>query len=127
MYWMEDAGLEQQDNNSVRSLARRLVGVDLSTKMLSYARRTSAYKDLSEMELVQFLELHPQQFDVCSGTGPEMTATYAGADWGCWPLPASPWKKVVSLLSSTALGVNELATLPERSEARDVSTSAIVR
>lgn len=48
----------------LRPFARRLIGVDLSTKMLSHARRTSAYDELSELELVQFLELHPQQFDL---------------------------------------------------------------
>ncbi len=48
----------------LRPFARRLIGVDLSTKMLSHARCTSAYDDLSEMELVQFLEQHPQRFDL---------------------------------------------------------------
>ncbi len=48
----------------LRPFARRLTGVDLSNRMLSHARRTSAYDELSELELVQFLELHPQQFDL---------------------------------------------------------------
>lgn len=48
----------------LRPLARRLVGVDLSGKMLDKARERGGYDELVEAELTAYLESHPRAFDV---------------------------------------------------------------
>lgn len=48
----------------LRPIARRLVGVDLSGKMLDKARERGGYDELVEAELVAYLELHAQAFDL---------------------------------------------------------------
>ncbi len=48
----------------LRPLARTLVGVDLSAKMLDKARERGGYNDLIEAELTAYLESHPQAFDL---------------------------------------------------------------
>jgi predicted TPR repeat methyltransferase len=49
---------------SLRPLARRLVGVDLSAEMLERARELAAYDDLVEGELTDYLVAHPEAFDL---------------------------------------------------------------
>jgi predicted TPR repeat methyltransferase len=48
----------------LRSTARRLVGVDLSTRMLALARQRSVYDELHEAELTAFLVSRPATFDI---------------------------------------------------------------
>lgn len=48
----------------LRPLARRLVGVDLSGKMLEKARARGGYDELVEAELTGFVEAHGQAFDL---------------------------------------------------------------
>jgi predicted TPR repeat methyltransferase len=48
----------------LRPIARRLVGVDLSGKMLDKARERGGYDELVEAELVAYLESHPRGFDL---------------------------------------------------------------
>jgi len=48
----------------LRPLARRLVGVDLSPRMLDLARAKRAYDALVEAELVDYLATTPDAFDV---------------------------------------------------------------
>lgn len=48
----------------VRSLARRLVGVDLSDGMLEHARKRGLYDELTVGELSQFMRSRPKSFDV---------------------------------------------------------------
>lgn len=48
----------------LRPLARRLVGVDLSGKMLDKARARGGYDALVEAELTAYLEQHPGAFDL---------------------------------------------------------------
>ncbi|MEN8183648.1 MAG: tetratricopeptide repeat protein [Myxococcota bacterium] len=48
----------------LRPLARHLVGVDLSPKMLDKARDRGGYDELVEAELTAYLESHPQAFDI---------------------------------------------------------------
>lgn len=48
----------------LRPWARRLVGCDLSAKMLAQARRRAVYDELVHEELVTFLMRQPQAFDV---------------------------------------------------------------
>jgi predicted TPR repeat methyltransferase len=48
----------------LRPWARRLVGCDLSAKMLAQARRRAVYDDLAHEELVAFLIRQPETFDV---------------------------------------------------------------
>jgi predicted TPR repeat methyltransferase len=48
----------------LRPWARRLVGCDLSAKMLAQAGKRGAYDDLVHEELVAFLTRQPQSFDV---------------------------------------------------------------
>jgi predicted TPR repeat methyltransferase len=54
----------------LRSSARILIGVDLSTGMLDRARRRDIYDELHEAELVAFMGAHPESFDVviCADT-----------------------------------------------------------
>jgi predicted TPR repeat methyltransferase len=54
----------------LRPAARRLVGVDLSRRMLEKARARAVYHELHEAELVAFLRTHPAAFDVvtCADT-----------------------------------------------------------
>jgi len=60
----------------LRPHALRLVGVDLSAAMLSYARRRGAYDELVERELVAYLDEHPDAFDLVAGGD---TLIYFGA------------------------------------------------
>lgn len=48
----------------LRPVARRLVGVDLSGKMLDKARERGGYDELVEAELTAYLEAHPRAFDL---------------------------------------------------------------
>ena len=48
----------------LRPLAQRLVGVDLSAKMIAAARATGLYDALHEAELVTFLQATPDRFDL---------------------------------------------------------------
>lgn len=48
----------------LRPLATRLVGVDLSTKMIAAARATGLYDELHEAELVGWLRAAPQRHDL---------------------------------------------------------------
>ena len=48
----------------LRSSARRLVGVDLSSGMLARARERAVYDELHEGELVAFMAAHPAAFDL---------------------------------------------------------------
>jgi predicted TPR repeat methyltransferase len=48
----------------LRPLARTLVGVDLSGKMLDRARLRGGYDELVEAELTAFMESHPDAFDL---------------------------------------------------------------
>jgi predicted TPR repeat methyltransferase len=48
----------------LRPLARSLVGVDLSEKMLERARTRGGYDELVASELCAFIQSRPQQFDV---------------------------------------------------------------
>lgn len=48
----------------VRPWARRLCGFDLSDGMLALARKRNVYSDLHKYELVNFLNLHPAEFDL---------------------------------------------------------------
>jgi predicted TPR repeat methyltransferase len=48
----------------IRPHARRLVGVDLSTKMLDHAREKQVYDELAKDELTGYLAAHPGEFDV---------------------------------------------------------------
>jgi predicted TPR repeat methyltransferase len=48
----------------LRPLARRLVGVDLSSRMLAKARERGGYDELVEAELTSYLESHPRAFDL---------------------------------------------------------------
>lgn len=54
----------------VRPLAERLVGVDLSPKMLDRARLRGQYDELEAVELVTHAQAHPDEFDaiVCADT-----------------------------------------------------------
>lgn len=48
----------------VRSVARKLVGVDLSEDMLVEARKRQEYDELTACELTQYLDNHPHSFDL---------------------------------------------------------------
>lgn len=48
----------------LRALARRLGGVDLSIPMLDAARRKGIYDDLHQADFLEFLNNHPQRYDV---------------------------------------------------------------
>jgi predicted TPR repeat methyltransferase len=48
----------------LRSTAGRLVGVDLSTRMLEQARERSVYDELHEAELTAFMASRPKTFDI---------------------------------------------------------------
>jgi predicted TPR repeat methyltransferase len=48
----------------LRPYASRLVGVDLSAKMLALARKKDVYTDLQQCELTEFLRARPDAFDV---------------------------------------------------------------
>lgn len=48
----------------IRPQARRLVGVDLSSKMLDHAREKQVYDELVKDELTGYLAAHPSEFDV---------------------------------------------------------------
>lgn len=48
----------------VRPWARRLCGFDLSDGMLALAKKRHVYSDLHKLELVNFLNLHPAEFDL---------------------------------------------------------------
>ncbi len=54
----------------VRSMAKRLVGIDLSADMLTEARNREVYDDLIECEITQYLLSQPAAFDVivCADT-----------------------------------------------------------
>jgi predicted TPR repeat methyltransferase len=52
----------------LRPYARRLVGVDLSTKMLQKAARRGLYDDLAAAELMSYLSSSPQAFDVVASS-----------------------------------------------------------
>jgi len=54
----------------VRALCARLVGVDLSPKMLDQARQRGCYDELVAAELAQFMRSRPRAFDaiVCADT-----------------------------------------------------------
>jgi len=54
----------------LRHGARRLIGVDLSKRMLEKARARRVYDELHEAELVAYLRAHPAAFDVvtCADT-----------------------------------------------------------
>ncbi len=60
----------------LRSLARRLVGVDLSTAMVEKARDKGAYDELVVQELSQFMHEHPNSFDVVASAD---TLVYFGS------------------------------------------------
>jgi len=49
---------------SLRGLAHRLVGVDLSAPMLAKARERGAYDELVEADLLAFLQQRPEAFDL---------------------------------------------------------------
>lgn len=48
----------------VRSVARKLVGVDLSEDMLVEAHKRQEYDELTACELTEYLVAHPQSFDL---------------------------------------------------------------
>ena len=52
----------------LRPYAQRLVGVDLSTKMLQKAARRRLYDDLAAAELMSYLGSSPQAFDVVASS-----------------------------------------------------------
>src|SRR5262245_3635421 len=52
----------------LRPYAQRLVGVDLSTKMLQKAARRGLYDDLAAAELMSYLSSSPQAFDVVASS-----------------------------------------------------------
>ena len=60
----------------LRSSARRLVGVDLSSGMLAKARERQLYDELHESELVAFMRAHPREYDVVISAD---TLVYFGA------------------------------------------------
>jgi len=49
---------------SLRPAARRLVGVGLSSEMIQHARDLNLYDELVESELTEYLNSHPQEFDL---------------------------------------------------------------
>jgi len=50
--------------SSLRRYSRRLVGVDLSAEMIERARKLKSYDDLAVGELTEYLNNHPQVFDL---------------------------------------------------------------
>jgi len=60
----------------IKPLCSRLVGVDLSPKMLELAAARKLYDDLQEGELVAWLDAHPGAFDVVTSAD---TLCYFGA------------------------------------------------
>jgi predicted TPR repeat methyltransferase len=48
----------------LRPAARRLIGVDLSASMIQHARELNLYDELAERELTEYLNDHPQDFDL---------------------------------------------------------------
>ncbi len=54
----------------VRKMARRLVGIDLSSDMLEEARKRGGYDELIECEMTGYLSAHSEAFDVivCADT-----------------------------------------------------------
>ncbi len=48
----------------LRAYAKRLIGVDLSARMLDRARERSGYDELVEAELTDFVQRHPAAFDL---------------------------------------------------------------
>ena len=52
----------------VRSSAKRLVGVDVSQKMLAIAKSRAIYDDLICEEIIEFLNSHKQKYDVVIST-----------------------------------------------------------
>ena len=53
---------------AVRPFARRLVGVDLSTRMLDAARRRNIYDELIESDIVQYMRGHERSFDIVTAS-----------------------------------------------------------
>lgn len=77
----------------VRRRARRLVGMDLSPKMLERARRRGVYDELHEAELTEFMARRDAEYDVllCADTlcyfgelGGAMVAAYGALKPGGW-------------------------------------------
>ena len=60
----------------LRSFCRRLVGVDLSQKMIDYARERGGYEELNVAELCAFMRSRPGQFDAVVSAD---TLVYFGA------------------------------------------------
>ncbi len=60
----------------LRAYAKRLVGVDLSARMLERARERKDYDELVEAELTEFLEEHPASYDLVVSAD---TLVYFGA------------------------------------------------
>jgi len=60
----------------IRPYARRLTGVDLSPGMLSQAQEKQLYDELHQIELTEYLRLHPDSFDVIVSAD---TLVYFGA------------------------------------------------
>ena len=52
----------------IRSIAKTLVGVDLSQRMLDKAKRRSVYDDLICNEIIEFLKSHTKKYDLVIST-----------------------------------------------------------
>lgn len=59
----------------LKPLARRLVGVDLSARMLDIARNRELYDELIESDMIDYLRRHSQRFDVLTAAD---VLTYVG-------------------------------------------------
>ncbi len=60
---------------ALKPLARRLIGVDLSSGMLNVARPRAIYDELIQIDILDYLRSHPQEFDVVSAAD---VLTYIG-------------------------------------------------
>ena len=60
---------------ALKPIARRLIGIDLSSGMLNIARTRAIYDQLIEIDLFDYLQSHPREFDVVSAAD---VLTYIG-------------------------------------------------
>ncbi len=90
----------------LRPVARQLIGVDLSPMMIQQARKLNLYDELVTSELVDYLNEHPQGFDLIVAAD---TFNYFGA--------------LEPLLTATAYALREAGVLIYTLEKCDTSTS----
>lgn len=88
----------------MRPYAKHLVGIDLSSKMVAKAQQTGLYDELRVAELTDFMDQHPNRFDLIVSTD---TLIYFGALQSVFNAAAAALKHCGTLVFTLEVAADE--------------------